>query len=302
MKWGSAFPASYVNVLYNAVSDNLTGEFRFICITNEPEGIHPDVEIIPIPEMGLPDEAWRSGAWPKIAVFKDGLLPNGSRVLFIDLDTMINGALDIFFERHGDFEAIGPDTWDRPQRDKPWIYKIGKPIVGKLSGKLRRSKNSRNEALALDVERGSGAGELAEEIPPNTMGTGIFAFDAGAHGDIYRALLSDIDGALQKYINEQHFVQCHLPEWTEWPIGSVASFKYHLRQPLIRDIFVHPPPPPKSAPILAFHGNPRPLDMATKIHSSRRELPHVWIGRIKWFRDYWEKYNRVDERIAQSDA
>ena len=36
MKWGTLYPASYVNRLFHAVSANLSGPFRFICLTDDP--------------------------------------------------------------------------------------------------------------------------------------------------------------------------------------------------------------------------------------------------------------------------
>ena len=97
MKWGDLYSADYVNVLYNAVKRNLSGDYRFVCLTDKEDGIHADVETYPIPDIGLKPEHWHHGAWPKISVFKDKLYDLSGHVLFIDLDTFVMGSIDEFF-------------------------------------------------------------------------------------------------------------------------------------------------------------------------------------------------------------
>ena len=43
-KWGTKYPAYYVNRLYAGVAKWLARPFRFVCATNEPEGIQAEVE------------------------------------------------------------------------------------------------------------------------------------------------------------------------------------------------------------------------------------------------------------------
>ena len=52
MKWGKAYAPDYVNVLASAVRKNLSGEYRFVCFTDDTSGISSDIETLPIPEMG----------------------------------------------------------------------------------------------------------------------------------------------------------------------------------------------------------------------------------------------------------
>ena len=40
MKWGNLYSSDYVNVLYNATKRNITGDFRFICLTDKNDGIN----------------------------------------------------------------------------------------------------------------------------------------------------------------------------------------------------------------------------------------------------------------------
>ncbi len=97
MKWGDLYSADYVNVLYNAVKKNITGDYRFVCLTDKNDGINPNIEIYPIPDIGLEQEHWNHGAWPKISVFLEKLYNLSGHLLFIDLDTFIMGSIDDFF-------------------------------------------------------------------------------------------------------------------------------------------------------------------------------------------------------------
>ncbi|WP_155326416.1 hypothetical protein [Alkalilacustris brevis] len=97
MKWGTAFAAEDVNVLHNACRRRTTLPFRFICLTDDAEGLAPGVETMPIPDMGLPKDQWlRPGVWPKIALYHPDLHGLRGRALFIDLDMMILDSLDDF--------------------------------------------------------------------------------------------------------------------------------------------------------------------------------------------------------------
>lgn len=106
MKWGTLYSAEYVNVLHNACKRNISGDFRFVCLTNEPDGLQKGIESYPIPNIGLEERHYYDGAWPKIAVFSTDLYGLQGRALFIDLDTVIWGNLDAFFEVDGDLVAI----------------------------------------------------------------------------------------------------------------------------------------------------------------------------------------------------
>ena len=73
MRWGALYPPGYVNVLYSGVKRHLDPPFRFVCLTNETEGLDPGIETFPIPDLGFADYHWKSGAWPKLSVFLEDL-------------------------------------------------------------------------------------------------------------------------------------------------------------------------------------------------------------------------------------
>lgn len=102
MKWGDKFPAEYVNRLYGMVSKNLSIPFRFVCFTENNDGIRDEVEIQNLPELDLPPGAPERG-WRKLTVFKKDFGGLKGKILFLDLDVVIVGALDDFFTHPGEF-------------------------------------------------------------------------------------------------------------------------------------------------------------------------------------------------------
>ena len=111
MKWGTLYGAEYVNVLHHACRENIEGDFRFVCLTDDASGLDDGIEAFPIPDMGLAPEDYGPGAWPKLAVFKRTLYDLHGRALFIDLDMVILGDLTPFFEVEGDFVVLDSAPW-----------------------------------------------------------------------------------------------------------------------------------------------------------------------------------------------
>lgn len=77
----------YVNKLFDMVARNYSGAFRFVCLTDNPEGLNPLIEVKELPSDL---ERW----YGKLYFFKKGVFPEGERVVFMDLDTVIVGKLD----------------------------------------------------------------------------------------------------------------------------------------------------------------------------------------------------------------
>ncbi len=111
MKWGTKFPAEYVNILASRVKANLERDYRFVCFTDDPTGLRRDVEVRPLPEMsgleGRPERGWR-----KLTLFQEKLDDLEGTALFLDLDVVIVDKLDPFFETPGSFRII--EDWNLP--------------------------------------------------------------------------------------------------------------------------------------------------------------------------------------------
>lgn len=95
LKWGSKYPADYVNRLHGMVKRTLSLPHRFVCVTDDPSDLHPDIEVRPIEERAL------SGWWHKVALFKPRFYDLVGTALFLDLDTVIIEGLDNFFLLEG---------------------------------------------------------------------------------------------------------------------------------------------------------------------------------------------------------
>jgi hypothetical protein len=88
---------------------------KFVCLTDDGNGIHPEVTCLPIPPLNLhlaPGQ--RDGAWKKLTTFEQDLHGLRGTALFLDLDVVVVGSLDAFFERPGEFLII--HDYARPWR------------------------------------------------------------------------------------------------------------------------------------------------------------------------------------------
>ena len=172
IKWGRAFGPEYVNRLYSGVRRHLARPVRFLCMTEHAEGLHPDVEV-----LDLPDEPFRpamdaalavadrKGAMRKVSLFRPGLIEGleGS-VLGFDLDVVITGPLDEFLEFAPGKVAMRAD-WVEARRGRPtghgsvfrydpalhpWLYET---MAADPTGTVERARGSEQRMtshLALD--------------------------------------------------------------------------------------------------------------------------------------------------------
>jgi len=113
MKWGTKYGPEYVDRLYGMVRRHLRGEFRFVCLTDRPEGVRPEVECLPIPDLALPEGLPERG-WKKLTTFEADLHGLKGTALFLDLDVVIVDDITPFFELPGEFLII--HDWKRPWR------------------------------------------------------------------------------------------------------------------------------------------------------------------------------------------
>lgn len=114
MKWGTRYGSHWVNRLYGMVQRNTTWTIRFVCLTDDPAGIRPEVEIKPLPEVRFDPSLGRY--WPKLGLMQANLggpgNPLAGMTLFLDLDLVIIGSLDPFFALPGRFLII--KEWKDP--------------------------------------------------------------------------------------------------------------------------------------------------------------------------------------------
>lgn len=124
---------------------------------------------------------------------------------------------------------------------------------------------------------------------PSTMSS-IFAFDLGAHSKVLDEFVARRDEMVAKYKIEQAYLHSEAQPIIYWPNSWLASFKRHLRQPLLFDLLRAPKEPPTEARIIVFHGRPRPIDLIRLGPGNRDLFPHYVKGPVKWARDYWLRF------------
>jgi len=90
LKHGDKYGANYVNNLYHGVSKNLSIHHKFYCLTDNTDGLNPNIHSIPLPQIDV------SGWWYKPYIFSKNIPLQGT-ILYIDLDVVITGPLDKIF-------------------------------------------------------------------------------------------------------------------------------------------------------------------------------------------------------------
>lgn len=112
VKWGTKYSSEYVNKLYRGVRRNLSRDFRMVCLTENQDGLDPEIQC-----QELPSEQPFKGWWTKVHLFNPAMkLPRGKKV-YIDLDTVIVGSLDTLVGLHPTtFGVLGTDTMKNEQR------------------------------------------------------------------------------------------------------------------------------------------------------------------------------------------
>lgn len=124
LKWGSKYSVDYVNRLYGMVERNLKEDFCFYCMTENAEGIRAEVNILPLPDLGL------KGWWYKLYLFNEDFYGLTGDVLFLDLDVVITGSLDGLVNYQRDKFCISPDEKNGDYNSSVMRFKLGsRPYV-----------------------------------------------------------------------------------------------------------------------------------------------------------------------------
>lgn len=117
MKWGQKYSAEYVNRLYSMVKRNLTLPFSMICLTDDSQNIHPDIQCYPLIPLDLPSGLPERG-WNKLTTFSADLYGLEGKALFLDIDIVIIDNIDCFFthQTSRDDEVMIIRDWKKPWR------------------------------------------------------------------------------------------------------------------------------------------------------------------------------------------
>ena len=99
VKWGTKYPALYVNRLRSMVQRHLSHSHDFVCLTEDPAGLEADIGTLPLPEG-------YAGFWNKISLFRRDLFEPGRTALYFDVDLVIVGPLDFLLDGSADLAIV----------------------------------------------------------------------------------------------------------------------------------------------------------------------------------------------------
>lgn len=109
-KWRNSFwyTAQHVITLRNMVARQLSVPHRFVCVTDQPELLPPDIATVPVDRSLLT----ASERYAKLMVFRPDAaeLFGAERLLMLDLDIVITGSIDHLVQHDNEFMA-----WHNPR-------------------------------------------------------------------------------------------------------------------------------------------------------------------------------------------
>jgi hypothetical protein len=111
----SKFTADNVNTSFSMCARNYPGLKRFICVTDDAEGLHPDIEVVSLWNdfSNLQNPTWRNGpsCYRRLPVFAESFRKvAGDKFVCIDLDWVATGDLRPLFNRPDPFVIWGPEN------------------------------------------------------------------------------------------------------------------------------------------------------------------------------------------------
>lgn len=114
VKWGRKYPPLYVERLEAMVRRRLSRPHRFVCLTDDPAGL--TCETRPLLDPSL------RGWWQKLTLFAPRVHDLEGPTLFLDLDLVIVGALDPFFDDDAGFRIIR--DWESEHRPNSSVFRL----------------------------------------------------------------------------------------------------------------------------------------------------------------------------------
>jgi hypothetical protein len=250
LKWGTTFPAMHVNVLYAAVKRNLSLPFRFVCLTDDAEGIGEGIDALPIPNMGLEPKRWARGWWPKLSIFKPGLFPDADVVIYFDLDVIVQGSLEPFVEmvRTGHHLHV--------------LREWNPPLYSLLPVRLR---------------------------PDRGVQAALMAFKPEETHYIFNTFMANKKKAFKTAPSDQSYLTKTVADRVYWPRNWCVSFKRSCLWSFPLNLVFRTVRRPKHAKVIVFHGKPRPWDLILKPGERWGNKRKFGYQPVEWVKDYYRQ-------------
>lgn len=253
LKWGTYYGPEYVNRLYAGVKRNLKRPFRFVCVTDRPEGLTEGIDAVPMPEDPKTASPWWPNIFVKLCLFKDGFANLVGPTLFLDIDLLVTGSLDRFFDYHpGEFCII--HNW--VERRKSLFRR--KPLIGNSS--------------CFRFEAGRSGDVYDTFMAEKDDATQAERFLQGS----------------QKF---QTYAMRKAGKVNWWPDDWVCSFKRKLVPLFPLNKIFEPWRPPRNASIVAFHGEPDIPQAMEGYHlkDGKPVKPYLTCIPTGWISEYWHE-------------
>lgn len=112
------YTADHVNTWADMVKRNLTTDAELACVTDMPDGIDPDVRIIPLPDMpdvksqSWPENAGQPQCYRRLHMYRPDAADvfGAERILMMDLDCVIGGNIDHLVQTPDDIKLMAADA------------------------------------------------------------------------------------------------------------------------------------------------------------------------------------------------
>lgn len=171
----SKFTHQHVNISRSMISRHYPLPHRFICITDNAEGIDPGIEVIPLwnDHANIPNPSWPNGpsCYRRLKVFsKDFEQIAGERFVCLDLDIVFTGDLTKLFSRTEDFLI-----WNTGNPRIPFCASMFMMTAGKFSQVWDDfdAKTSPQKALESSHMKGSDQAWIAHKLGTKLTGWGV---------------------------------------------------------------------------------------------------------------------------------
>jgi tetratricopeptide (TPR) repeat protein len=176
VKHGTKYGPDYVNRLYSMVRRHLPGNWRFVCYTDDPRGLRPEVGVIDI--SGIQIRGW----WTKLALFDPALPVPDPTIFYLDLDTVVVGDLGFLEGLKVGFHIL--EHPDSPCFNSS-VMLYDRAFAAPVYQRIRKR----------DVERLVGDQDWIEECMPglDTFPHGLIRLYRGLHPDLDPAGLAETD-------------------------------------------------------------------------------------------------------------
>jgi hypothetical protein len=263
MRWGTRYGPEYVNRLFAGVRRHTTGPLQFICFTDDPNGVVEQVDCRPLPPVFDLPVYLANYPWRKLSLWARDLGDDliGRTALFLDLDLVIVGGLDPFWDHAPGRFAVFENA-SKPGKD------IGNTSV--FSFVVGSHPELFERFLADPIGVSEREFLIEQEYISARLGCG-----RATQAALRRDVAAD---PFYRGLNEQVF----------FPKGWCVSFKVDLMPiwplRLWREVAL-----PETARIVVFHGKPDPDEamIGAWPESKRWKRLYKRLRPVTWLHEHW---------------